>query len=211
MIPAILALGAIAVAAGWRLVATKRASIWLVAAVSNGALGAIALATGRVELSPLVQPSKAAIIGALAGVAMYFATVIFVLFVRRWPRFSGDVTALYGEGGGLPLAASLAMACLIAAPGEELFWRGLFQGYLSQTGGRVSAALFAWAGYILANAASASLPIVAGAVVGGAVWGAFALWTGGVLASLLCHAIWTGLMIVLPPPGATAKVPEVTA
>jgi hypothetical protein len=34
------------------------------------------------------------------------------------------------------------------------------------------------------------------------VWGALALWTHGVLASLLCHGVWTGLMVTLPPGGA---------
>jgi membrane protease YdiL (CAAX protease family) len=49
------------------------------------------------------------------------------------------------------------------------------------------------------NALSGSLPLVAGAAVGGAVWGAFALWTHGVLASLLCHGVWTALMLIRPP------------
>src|SRR5439155_510402 len=40
---------------------------------------------------------------------------------------------------------------------------------------------------------------------GGGAWGLLALWTGGVLASLLCHAVWTGLMVGLPPPGATQE------
>ena len=49
------------------------------------------------------------------------------------------------------------------------------------------------------NAASGFLALVAGAVVGGAVWGALAWWTHGVLAPLLCHGVWTGLMLVRPP------------
>jgi NAD(P)-dependent dehydrogenase (short-subunit alcohol dehydrogenase family) len=38
-----------------------------------------------------------------------------------------------------------------------------------------------------------------GAVVGGAAWTALAVWTGGVVASIGCHAAWTALMILLPP------------
>ena len=52
--------------------------------------------------------------------------------------------------------------------------------------------------FVLANLPSANLAIAAGAVVGGAVWVALAWWTGGVLASLACHIVWTGMMIAFP-------------
>ena len=90
-------------------------------------------------------------------------------------------------------------------PAEELFWRGLFQGRLAQATTAAAAAAIAWLGYIVANVASHSLPIVAGAIVGGAVWGVLAWWSGGVLASLASHILWTGLMLLLPP-GAGRKV-----
>jgi membrane protease YdiL (CAAX protease family) len=35
-------------------------------------------------------------------------------------------------------------------------------------------------------------------VVGGAVWVGLAWWTGGVLASLACHIVWTGMMVAFP-------------
>ncbi len=84
-------------------------------------------------------------------------------------------------------------------PAEELFWRGLFQGRLDQSLAALAAAAWTWLAYVGTNVASGSLPIVAGAVVGGALWTGLALWSGGVLASLLSHMLWTGLMLVLPP------------
>ena len=85
-------------------------------------------------------------------------------------------------------------------PAEELFWRSLFQGHLAAvlSGGAAAAAL-AWLGYVVANVPSGSLPIVAGAVVGGALWSGLAWWSGGVLAPLGSHILWTGLMLALPP------------
>jgi membrane protease YdiL (CAAX protease family) len=65
--------------------------------------------------------------------------------------------------------------------------------------GSLAGALLAWGVYVAANAVSGSLPIILGALVGGAVWTALALWTGGVAASLACHAAWTALMVALPP------------
>jgi membrane protease YdiL (CAAX protease family) len=56
------------------------------------------------------------------------------------------------------------------------------------------------------NAASGSLPLVAGAVVGGAVWGGLAGWSGGIVASLASHGVWTALMLARPPASGRAEV-----
>ena len=56
-----------------------------------------------------------------------------------------------------------------------------------------------WAVYLVANLPSRSLAIGAGAVVGGGAWALLAAATGGVLAPLCCHAVWTLAMIVAPP------------
>ena len=54
--------------------------------------------------------------------------------------------------------------------------------------------------YVVANLPSTiAARSCAGAVVGGAVWGALAWWPAGVLAPLASHILWTGLMLVLPP------------
>jgi membrane protease YdiL (CAAX protease family) len=95
----------------------------------------------------------------------------------------------------------------VAVPGEELFWRGLVQGRLAEATSLATGAVLAWAGYVAANLAPMSLPIAAAAIVGGACWGALAWLTGGVLASLLCHAIWTGLMLAFPPGAGRGMMP----
>jgi membrane protease YdiL (CAAX protease family) len=93
----------------------------------------------------------------------------------------------------------------VFAPGEELFWRGLVQGSIAGSLSPVWGAALSWLAYIVVNAASGSLAITAGAVVAGAVWTLLAFWSGGVLASILSHAIWTGLMLALPPGGTQRR------
>jgi hypothetical protein len=44
-----------------------------------------------------------------------------------------------------------------------------------------------------------SLPLLAGAIVGGALWTGLAVWSGGVLAPFASHLVWTGLMLLWPP------------
>ena len=196
-----MAIGVAGVIVVWRLVAAGRVTIWVGQVALFGAAGLAALATGRVDLSPRVPWAWALAAGAGAGIVLYLATVQFVVVVRRWPRFDRHVAMVYDQRRGLSLPAALLVAAAIVAPGEELFWRGLFQGRLAQATAWVAAAGITWAAYIVANAASASLPIVAAAVVCGLAWGALALWTHGVLASVMCHSLWTALMVAVPPGG----------
>jgi membrane protease YdiL (CAAX protease family) len=199
MIFTLMAVGAAGVVVVWGLVAARRVSLFAGQATLFGAVGVAALATGRMDLSPRVSWGWALLAGGGAGVALYLATLAFVTVVRRWSLFERHVEQIYDQRKGLPLPAALVLAAAVVAPGEELFWRGLFQGRVAGATGWLVAALVTWAVYVAANAASGSLPILAAAVVSGAVWGALALWTHGVLASLLCHSVWTALMVAAPP------------
>ena len=201
---AALILGAVGVVLAWQGVVRRGVSIWLAMSGSGGLAGALALATGQVPLSPKVGRPLAALGGLGAGVALYLATAAFVALVSRWPVFDRHVAEIYAQRRGLPLATALLLASGINAPGEELFWRGLFESRLARSFGWPAAALLTWGAYVVVNLASQNLPIVAGAIVAGAVWSGLALWTHGVVASLVCHSVWTGLMLAVPPGAARA-------
>jgi membrane protease YdiL (CAAX protease family) len=192
--------GAVGVLVAWRLVAAGRATVWTAMASVLGVAGALSLATGRISLSQEMAAGWSALAGVGSGVLLYAGTATFVLAVRRWSVFERHVAEIYDQRRGLALRVALALAALTAV-GEELFWRGLFQGELAEASGPLAGTLLTWMAYVAANAVSGSLPIAAGAVVGGAAWGALAWWTGGVLASVACHLSWTALMLVLPPGG----------
>jgi membrane protease YdiL (CAAX protease family) len=197
--------GGLAVLAAWSLVRAGRVSIWPAMSLTLGALGVASLVTGSVPLSDRVSVRVATAAGLAAGVALYLATAAFVMVVQRWPVFDRHVREIYDQRKGLSLGAALLLAVGITGPGEELFWRGLFQTRLAQSVGWVAGALLTWAAYVTVNLASLNLPIIAGGIVAGAAWGSLALWTHGVLASLLCHMVWTGLMLALPPGRRSAQ------
>ncbi len=127
------------------------------------------------------------------------ATRAFVWVAAHWGPFRRAVVEKYAEAATVPLATSLALSLLVMVPSEELFWRGLFQGRLGVAMGAATAAGLTWIVYVVANGPSRSLPILAGAIVGGALWTGLAWWSGGVLASLGSHILWTGAMLALPP------------
>jgi membrane protease YdiL (CAAX protease family) len=199
VIVALIVVGAVAIAAAWTVVAAGRVSIWPAMGLVLGALGVAAVATGRVELSPRVSTGAAVAGGLGSGVALYGATVAFVTVVRRWPAFDRHVAEIYDQRKGLSLGLALLLAAGVTAPAEELFWRGVAQGHLAGSLGWPGAAAAVWAAYVAVNLASRNLPIIAGAVVAGGAWGALAVWTHGVLASLLCHVVWTAFMLAAPP------------
>ncbi|MDP9340870.1 MAG: CPBP family intramembrane metalloprotease [Actinomycetota bacterium] len=208
MITAIVVIGGVAEAAAWWLVWRRRVSVWVAPGPVLAAAGLAAVATGKVSLCPAVSGAVAVSAGVGAGVALFGATRVFVWAVERaWPAFRRHAEAIYDQRGGLSVPAAVGAALVVVA-GEELFWRGLVQGRLSQAVGRTGGALAAWGAYFAANAPSGSLPILAAAVVGGAVWGVLAFWTRGILAPLLCHAVWTSFMIAFPPDGSGPAGPD---
>lgn len=198
MVAAVMVLGVVAEVVLWRLVAARRVDIWVVMSPIFGALGVVVLVMGRADLSPVVSPRAGAAAGVSAGIALYLATRAVVRLARPWEAFQRHGAEMYAHGRRLPLAVALLLSAGIIAAGEELFWRGLFLGRLSEAVGRVGGAALSWAVYVGANLPSANLAVAAAALVGGGVWTGLALWTRGVLASVLCHAVWTALMVSFP-------------
>jgi len=191
--------GAVAEFTGWWFVATGRADVWKLMPIVLGTMGVAAVLVRPPVAATATEATTALLVGLGAGLALYVGTRVFVWLAARWTPFRRDVLEKYGQAGEVTLRRSLVLSLAIMVPAEELFWRGLFQGRLDDAVTPAAAALLAWLVYLVANAASRSLPIVAGAIVGGAVWAGLAWWSGGVLASLASHILWTGSMLALPP------------
>jgi len=191
--------GLVAEIVAWSLVARGR-NVWTTMTPTLATMGVVALLVGPIAWSPDVAAGVSIAAGLALGVALYVATRIAIAVIGRWATFRRHSLEMYRKQGGLSLGVALALSIALSVPGEELFWRGLFQGHLATSfDGRAGwAAVVAWGAFVLANMASLNLAIAAGAIVGGATWVALAWWTGGVLAPLACHVVWTGLMVAFP-------------
>lgn len=203
MVPFLMVAGLLAEGLAWGVVARRGASVWATMTPVLVGLGIVALLAGEPTLAD--EPGPATLAGLAAGVVLYIATFGFVRIVApRWPAFRRQSVQIYGRQAPLPLSTVLLLSLVLMVPGEELFWRGLFLPELrSAVDGRMLGGILAWLAFVATNVPSLNLAIVAGAAVGGAVWVLLAIWSGGVLAGLLCHACWTGLMLVRPPVRAT--------
>jgi membrane protease YdiL (CAAX protease family) len=88
----------------------------------------------------------------------------------------------------------------LAAPAEELFWRGFVQERLVRRLGR-------WQGVVVTTGVAVALalatrqPLLALATLPAyAAWGALALWRGTLVAPIVSHAAFTVLVAAVAPP-----------
>lgn len=196
---ALAASGFVAVVGAWFLVRARVTSVWLAMGFTFTLLAVVSLASGRVKWATRVDFAAAIAVGLGLGAALYASTVAVFRVTRGWDSLHRQTRSLYQHRQGVSLARTLGMGALLVSPGEELFWRGLVQDLAVAAAGTLRGAVVAWGVYVAANVASGSLPVVLGAAVGGAAWGALAWWSGGVVASIACHVVWTALMIARPP------------
>lgn len=191
--------GILAEAVAWWVVRRRRAPLWRTLPVVLAAM-AIAAAIVRPPVAASDVPAgRALVVGLAAGLGLFLATRLFVAAASRWASFRTATVDIYAEAAPIPLLLALALSIVVMVPSEELFWRGLVQPRLDDLAGPTAAAVVTWLAFTAVNLPSRSLPIVLGAAVGGAVWAVLGWWSGGVLASLASHILWTGLMIGLPP------------
>lgn len=196
---AVMALGALAQVVAWWFVASGRAGVWTALGPVLAVAGVLAVAAAPPPLSGRAPVALGAAVGLGSGIVLYLGTRAFASIVAsRWAAFTRDAQAIYRHGVGR-IAVGAMLAAGAVAVGEELFWRGLAQPELAaRLDGAAAGAAAGWLAYVVANAPSRNLAILAGAIVGGAVWSGLAWWSAGVLASLLAHATWTALMLARP-------------
>jgi len=196
---ALAATGFVAVVAAWFLVRERVTSVWVAMGLTFTILAVLSVASARVRWATRIDLAAAIAVGLGLGAALYVSTAAFFRITRRWDSLRRQTRSLYQHRQGISLARTLGIGVLLVSPGEELFWRGLVQDLTVAAAGTLRGAVVVWGVYVAANVASGSLPVVLGAAVGGAAWGALAWWSGGVAASIACHVLWTALMIARPP------------
>lgn len=202
----VVATGVVLQVVVWRLIARGRLPFWPATAATFLVLGLASLLLGNPACCDAATMEESVVVGAGAGVLLYAATRAVLAPVMRHPALRGAVAGIYRRSEETAFTAALVVSLAVAAPGEELFWRGLVVPELRAATAPLAGAVLAWLGYVGANAVAASLPLLAGAVVGGAVWTVLGVWSHGVFAPITSHVVWTGLMLVWPPPSARGKV-----
>ncbi len=134
--------------------------------------------------------------GTTIGLLLGGVFIVGGLIVREIPAVADYVTRLlrYSDQGSWRLTLAIA---LLAAVGEELFYRGALYTAL----GPHHPLLISTTIYVIATLASSRNPMLAfAAIILGTVCALERRATGGVLAPILTHFVWTLVVLLGLPP-----------
>lgn len=181
--------------------ALPRPGIWPRTWVAAGVVGATAVAGLLVlgRFRELVGPFTLTElgIGLLVGVG-WLAVTHAGYAVVNWlfPAFGDQVQDLYRLGDE---DTSRRMVGPIVAMGvaEELLFRSLLQGV-----GGIALALVA---YTAVQVFERKWALALAALLGGVVWGVVFAWRGGVVAPMVAHVVWTGMLTFVWPLGGAPR------
>ncbi|WP_346006770.1 CPBP family glutamic-type intramembrane protease [Janibacter terrae] len=165
------------------------ALVWIIGGTAAGRLHVGWAHTRESDLArPVVQP----IALALLAVAIFLAGALVVGRVPWLAELVDDVLD-HARYGSLPLVWAITV---ITGIGEELFFRGA----LFASVGRRHPIAITTAVYVLVTAATGNLLLTFAALLLGLLTGAQRRVTGGILAPILTHVIWSSSMLFLLPP-----------
>ena len=120
----------------WTAAFRGRTHFWQKMAVGVGALGALAVAANPELRSTRNRPRLRDIpVGLSTAAVLYGIFRVGDRFARRvMPTGAADIADVYERRRMAPRWFIAPALALVIAPGEELFWRGLVNGYLMGVG-----------------------------------------------------------------------------
>ncbi len=164
---------------------------WVAAAVLVGYSVAALASEGRLdEVVGPITPVEVAL-GLGVGGAWLVATHIgHAVLCRLFPSFLAQINDLYAirDRSRLWYTVGAVVAMGVA---EEVFFRGFVQDRVG-----LVAAL---AAYTAVQAVERKWALGLAALLGGAVWGLLFWWSGGLVAPIVAHVLWTGMLTFVWP------------
>lgn len=164
---------------------------WITAlALGGSTVGALAIDGGLGTVTGPLGPVPLAA-GLVVGGAWLVATHIghFVL-CRIVPGFLDRISDLYSLRSGDRVSTIIGPLATMGVA-EELVFRGYVQGEIGLIGSILA--------YTAVQLVVGNWALTLAALLGGAVWGTLAWWTGGLLAPVVAHVLWTSMLTFVWP------------
>lgn len=165
------------------------AAVW---AVGGLAAGRLHLGWAHTRDSGLARPVVQPVALALLSVGVFVAGAVVVGPVP-WLADRVDAVLDHARYGSLPI---VWLITVVTGVGEELFFRGAL---FAAVGSRHALAVTTLV-YTLVTAATGNVMLTFAALLLGLLTGAQRRVTGGVLAPVITHVIWSSSMLLLLPP-----------
>jgi uncharacterized protein len=185
----------------WTAAFRGRRGFWPKMAVGVGTLGAFALAANPELRSPRNRPRlRDAGVGLATAAALYGIFQVGDRFARRvMPTGAADIDEVYARRRTAPRWFIASALALLIAPGEELFWRGLVNGYLMQRLGRTAGSALGAVIYGGIHLITGNLTLTGAAGIAGAFWSLQYLFEGRLPAVIVSHVAWDVWIFLVQP------------
>ena len=170
---------------GFTALGLAAAAVWVVGAMASGPLPV--RPRRPVGLRTVVLPA------AGIGVTAFVVFLVARLVGDHLPVINDALDSILATADAGSLWVVLAVA-LINGVAEELFFRGALQTAIG-----VRSVLPATGLYVVVTVATGNITLVIAAAVMGTIFALERRATGGVLAAIVTHLVWSTLMILLLP------------
>ena len=141
---------------------------------------------------------------SISGLAVGFSSAIllYIFFwsgfqvAKRVPGFLEQTSWVYGLRGQTPLPTISLLLLFPIGPVEELYWRGLVQGYLNGVLSPLKALALTSVLYSSIHLSTLNPSLMLVALIGGLVWGAIFNRFRNLFPVLVSHVLWDELIFV---------------
>jgi hypothetical protein len=185
----------------WTAAFRGKSHFWQKMAVGVGTMGAFAVAANPALRSARNRPRLRDVpVGVATAAALYGIFRAGDRFARRvMPTGADDIAEVYARRRMAPRRFIVPALTLLIAPGEELFWRGLVNGYLMQRLGRVTGSAVGALIYGGIHLITRNLTLTGAAGIAGAFWSLQYLFEGRLPAVIVSHAAWDIWIFLVQP------------
>jgi membrane protease YdiL (CAAX protease family) len=185
----------------WTAAFRGRSHFWQKMAVGVGTMGAFALAANPELRSARNRPRLPDLgVGLATAAVLYGVFQLGDRFARRvMPTGAEDIDEVYARRRMAPRWFIASTLALVIAPGEELFWRGLVNGYLMQRLGRVTGSALGAVIYGGIHLITGNLTLTGAAGMAGAFWSLQYLFEGRLPAVVVSHVAWDLWIFLVQP------------
>ncbi|GAC1654944.1 MAG: hypothetical protein NVS9B1_07030 [Candidatus Dormibacteraceae bacterium] len=186
----------------WTAAFRGKTNFWPKMAVGVAGLGAFALYANPALRARRQRPRLVRDVGVGLGTAAALYGIFRVgdRFARAvMPNGAGDIDEVYARRKSAPKWFIAPALALLIAPGEELFWRGLVNGYLMQRLGRVAGSAVGAVIYGGIHLITGNLTLTGAAGIAGAFWSLQYLFEDRLPSNVVSHIAWDIWIFLIQP------------
>jgi uncharacterized protein len=180
----------------------KPLNFWVMMAFSTTVLYTISIIYYRDQFKKEFFNFKEISIGISSAALLYFIFWFGKFILDKYgiiPNHNQNISMVYANREVMP---SWLVALLLFFPigfGEEMFWRGYIQRFLSEKYNKWIGLLITVFFYTAVHIPTMNPVLMLAAFIVGFYWGLIFLWRGNIIAAVLSHMLWDPFIFVVFP------------